>query len=185
MRPSRHRFATHLKMRWISYLYQHYTVMLRSDPARPGRVSKHAHHSMQSVLPKHFARSTPPRITPSGPASPSPRTRGEGRGEGRSPPLVVVGKLRFFVFCNNSGRFFWSVRRGTGMGLSTRNLTDWFRFVQLMLLDAILVPQNLRGRQQWHEVFSSLSRVTNQCLILRIAKPIGRSFKAVFARTIA
>jgi len=40
------------------YHQQQYTVMLRSDPAQPGRVSKHAAHPLQPIL------AQPPHCTP-------------------------------------------------------------------------------------------------------------------------
>jgi hypothetical protein len=52
VRPSRPRFARHLRMSDFSQPHQQCNLMLRSDPAQPGRVSKYAQ-------PADVARSCP------------------------------------------------------------------------------------------------------------------------------
>ena len=70
VRPSRLRFATHLRIRRFSYYNQHHTVMLRSDATQPRLISKHAPHATHCI--RAQPRSGPWQTVRPGPASPVP-----------------------------------------------------------------------------------------------------------------
>ena len=92
---SRPRFARHLRMRNFSKFDQQHTFLLRSDPAQPGRVSKHARRPIQRILtqPLRDQRLSAYKFVGQWPigSSAGPRTPALSPRAGRGRHRAVVG----------------------------------------------------------------------------------------------